>query len=79
MGENIVTELKQVGCDELCIGWDQLDAVLPDTTKIARVRATVGSESVKDLAIHLIHDYNTKPDCQAKNNSIGLSAFVLRM
>ena len=53
MGQNIVTALKQVACDELGIGWDQLDAVLPDTTQIARVRATVGSESVKDFALPL--------------------------
>lgn len=49
MGQNILTALKQVACEELGIGWEQLDAVPPDTTQIARVRATVGSDSIKDF------------------------------
>lgn len=53
MGQNIVTALKQVACEELGIGWDRLDAVLPNTAQIARVRATVGSESVRDFALPL--------------------------
>ena len=53
MGQNILTALKQVACEELGIGWEQLDARLPDTTQIARVRATVGSDSIKDFALPL--------------------------
>ena len=53
MGQNILTGLKQIACDELDIDWDRLDARLPHTGQIARVRATVGSESIKDFALPL--------------------------
>jgi isoquinoline 1-oxidoreductase beta subunit len=53
MGQAILTALKQVACEELGIGWDRLDAVLPHTGQIGRVRATVGSDSVKDFALPL--------------------------
>ncbi len=53
MGQNILTALKQVACEELGIAWDRLDAVLPSTAQIGRVRATVGSDSVKDFALPL--------------------------
>ena len=53
MGQNILTALKQVACEELDIAWDRLDAVLPSTAQIGRVRATVGSDSVKDFALPL--------------------------
>lgn len=65
MGQNVLTALKQIACDELGIGWDQLDAVLPDTTQIARVRATVGSESVKDFAVPLAQACATLRDALA--------------
>lgn len=53
MGQNILTALKQIACEELGVGWDEVDARLPHTGQIARVRATVGSESVKDFALPL--------------------------
>ncbi|RVU43961.1 xanthine dehydrogenase family protein molybdopterin-binding subunit [Rubrivivax rivuli] len=53
MGQNILTALKQVACEELGIAWHQLEARLPDTGQIARVRATVGSESIQDFALPL--------------------------
>lgn len=53
MGQNIATALKQVACEELGIGWDELTLRLPHTGEMARVRATVGSESVKDFALPL--------------------------
>lgn len=65
MGQNILTALKQVACEELGIDWDQLDAVLPDTTQIARVRATVGSDSVKDFAVPLAQACATLRDALA--------------
>ncbi|GAP35886.1 xanthine dehydrogenase family protein molybdopterin-binding subunit [Piscinibacter sakaiensis] len=65
MGQAILTALKQVACEELGIGWDQLDAVLPDTRQIARVRATVGSESVKDFALPLAQACATLRDALA--------------
>ena len=51
LGQNVLTALKQVACDELGIEWAQLDARLPATTDIALVRATVGSESIRDFAL----------------------------
>jgi isoquinoline 1-oxidoreductase subunit beta len=53
MGQNILTALKQIACDTLQIEWHQLDARLPSTADIGRVRATVGSDSVKDYALPL--------------------------
>jgi isoquinoline 1-oxidoreductase subunit beta len=53
MGQNILTALKQVACMELGVTWDQVDAQLHNT-QLARVRATVGSESIKDFALPLV-------------------------
>lgn len=53
MGQQVLTALKQVACEELGIGWHQLDARLPSTRDIGRVRATVGSESIQDFALPL--------------------------
>lgn len=53
MGQNILTALKQIACAELDVPWDQVDAHLPGTHHIARVRATVGSDSIKDYALPL--------------------------
>lgn len=55
MGQNIGTALKQIACEELGIDWHALDVKLPDTQQISRVRATVGSESVRDFAVPLAH------------------------
>ncbi len=52
MGQNILTALKQVACAELGVAWEQVDAQLHNT-RLARVRATVGSESIKDFALPL--------------------------
>lgn len=53
MGQQVATALKQIACDELGIAWDRLDARLPSTRDIGRVRATVGSESIRDFALPL--------------------------
>ena len=53
MGQNIATALKQIACDELGIGLDELQLKLHGTLGIERVRATVGSESVMDFALPL--------------------------
>jgi CO/xanthine dehydrogenase Mo-binding subunit len=45
MGQNIATALKQVACAELGVSWEVVDLKLHDTN-VARVKATVGSESV---------------------------------
>ena len=66
MGQNILTALKQIACEELGIGWDQLDALLPSSAQIARVRATVGSESIKDFALPLAQACATLRDAIAQ-------------
>jgi isoquinoline 1-oxidoreductase beta subunit len=53
MGQNIATALKQIACEELGIGWSELEVQLPSTHRLRRVRGTVGSESVKDFALPL--------------------------
>jgi isoquinoline 1-oxidoreductase beta subunit len=53
MGQNVLTALKQIACEELGAGWDQVEARLPSTRDIARARATVGSDSIKDFALPL--------------------------
>jgi isoquinoline 1-oxidoreductase subunit beta len=45
MGQNIATALKQIACAELGADWDVVDVVF-HATDMARVKATVGSESV---------------------------------
>lgn len=71
MGQNILTALKQVACEELGLGWDQLDARLPDTTQIPRVRATVGSDSIKDYAVPLAQACATLRDAVAAGQRQG--------
>lgn len=53
MGQNISTALKQVACEELGAEWSQVTVRLPKTGDIERVRATVGSESIRDFALPL--------------------------
>lgn len=53
MGQNIATAFKQIACDELGVAWDSVDVELMATTTIARVKGTVGSDSVKDYALPL--------------------------
>ncbi|HLL11371.1 MAG TPA: xanthine dehydrogenase family protein, partial [Rubrivivax sp.] len=53
MGQNILTALKQIVCTELGVGWDTVSARLHSSVDIRRVRATVGSESIKDFALPL--------------------------
>lgn len=53
MGQNIATALKQVACDELDAPWDAVEVRLLDTRHDARVKGTVGSESVRDYGVPL--------------------------
>jgi isoquinoline 1-oxidoreductase beta subunit len=50
MGQNITTALKQVACEELGVDWERVVVRQPATRDIDRVRATVGSESIRDFA-----------------------------
>ncbi|MFG6412563.1 molybdopterin cofactor-binding domain-containing protein [Roseateles sp. DC23W] len=53
MGQGILTGLKQIACVELGVGWDAVVVKLPCTNDIGRVKATVGSDSIKDFALPL--------------------------
>ncbi|MFG6431522.1 xanthine dehydrogenase family protein molybdopterin-binding subunit [Roseateles sp. LYH14W] len=53
MGQGVLTALKQIACAELGVGWDAVDVKLPGTGDIARVKATVGSDSMKDFVLPL--------------------------
>ena len=53
MGQNILTGLKQIACAELGVPWEQVDARLPSTRDIGRVKATVGSDSIREYALPL--------------------------
>ncbi|MFC3230628.1 molybdopterin cofactor-binding domain-containing protein [Marinibaculum pumilum] len=66
IGQNIGTALKQVACEELGAGWDEVAVVAQDTDAIARVRATVGSESVRDFAEPLAQACATLRDALAR-------------
>jgi len=50
MGQGVMTALKQIACAELGVGWAAVSVALPCTGDIARVKATVGSDSIKDYA-----------------------------
>lgn len=72
MGQNIATALKQVACDELVVEWDRVSLRLPHTHGIPRVRATVGSESVKDFALPLAQACATLRDALAAGHTAGV-------
>lgn len=53
MGQGILTGLKQIACAELGAGWHDVTVKIPGTRDIGRVKATVGSDSMKDYALPL--------------------------
>lgn len=71
MGQNVATGLKQVACEELGIGWDELELRLPSTRDIRHVRGTVGSESIKDFALPLAQACATLRDAIAAGRTHG--------
>ena len=78
MGQNIATALKQIACDELGIAWSLLDVKLHDTRSISAVRATVGSESIKDFAVPLAQACATLRDSLARGEISGTIDVVER-
>jgi isoquinoline 1-oxidoreductase subunit beta len=71
MGQNILTACKQIACEELGVEWAALTVLLPTTNDISRVRATVGSESIKDFALPLAQACATLRDAIAKGMQQG--------
>ena len=53
MGQGVLTGLKQIACAELGVGREAVQVQLPGTRDIGRVKATVGSDSIKDYALPL--------------------------
>lgn len=71
MGQNIATALKQIACIELGVTPDQV-ALQPHSTRdIAPVRATVGSDSIKDYALPLAQACATLRDALAAGSRAG--------
>lgn len=70
MGQNIATALKQVACAELGIAWDKVEVKL-HATGMARVKATVGSESVMLFAEPLAQACAALRDALAAGQSVG--------
>lgn len=71
MGQNIATALKQVACAELGAEWDAVDVVL-HATGTARVKATVGSESVMLFAVPLAQACAALRDALAAGRATGV-------
>jgi isoquinoline 1-oxidoreductase subunit beta len=49
----VATAFRQIACDELGVPWDRVTVTGADTASIARVKATVGSDSIRDFALPL--------------------------
>lgn len=78
MGQNIATALKQIACEELGIEWSRLTITLQDTQRMEVVRATVGSDSVKDYAEPLAQACATLRDALASGRQSGRLRVVNR-
>ncbi|HSG91980.1 MAG TPA: molybdopterin cofactor-binding domain-containing protein, partial [Pseudomonadales bacterium] len=77
MGQNIATALKQVACAELGAGWDAVDTVM-HASDMARVKATVGSESVMLFAGPLAQACAALRDALAVGQATGIVAVTER-
>lgn len=53
MGQNIATAFRQIACEELGAPWDGVEVHLTHTARINRVKATVGSDSIREFALPL--------------------------
>lgn len=72
MGQQVSTALKQIACEELGIDWSALQVQAMATTRIAPVRATVGSESVRDYALPLAQACATLREALASGRQTGV-------
>jgi isoquinoline 1-oxidoreductase subunit beta len=53
MGQNILSSLREVAALELGVNAEQIQVQLPSTSDIALVKATVGSDSLRELCLPL--------------------------
>lgn len=72
MGQNIMTALQQIACDELGITPDELLIELHSTDTIEHVRATVGSESIMYFALPLASACATLREAMAQGQTSGI-------
>lgn len=72
MGQNILTALKQIVCDELGASWSQVDARLPSSNDIRRVKRTVGSDSIREFALPLAQACATLRDALQAGTTTGV-------
>ena len=72
MGQNVATALKQVACAELGADWEAVRVELQDTARMTLVRATVGSESIRDYAVPLARACATLRDALAAGRTNGV-------
>lgn len=78
MGQQIASTLRLLACAELGVGWDKVQVRLPATTDIARVKATVGSDSVREFALPLAQACATLREALAAGSAAGSAAGVLQ-
>jgi isoquinoline 1-oxidoreductase beta subunit len=78
MGQHIATTLQQVACAELGVGWDRVQVRLPATCDIPRVKATVGSDSVREFVLPLAQACATLREALAAGATAGVLQPVLR-
>lgn len=71
MGQHIAGALRQVAALELGVDAGSIRVELADTGAIARVRATVGSESVRDFALPLAQACATLREALARGEATG--------
>jgi isoquinoline 1-oxidoreductase beta subunit len=71
LGQQVLTAFKQIACQELGVAWNAVEARLPATVDIPRVRATVGSDSMRDFALPLAQACATLREALAAGQGSG--------
>lgn len=74
MGQNVLTAMKRIACDELGVPWDRVDARLHGTRALPRVKASVGSDSIREFAIPLAQACATLRDALEAGHAAGVLA-----
>lgn len=74
MGQNVLTALKRIACDELGVPWERVEARLHGTGDLPRVKASVGSDSIREFALPLAQACATLRDALAAGRTDGVLA-----
>jgi len=72
MGQNVLTAMKRIACDELGVPWDRVEARLHGTRTLRRVKASVGSDSIREFAVPLAQACATLRDALAAGHPPGV-------